>query len=136
MARGRPKNIKTPEILWNLFEDYVKHEAENPMYKVEYVGKEGRVERTPLETPITFMGFEVWLADNDYIQQLSDYVANIDGRYSEFTTILTRIRNCCYVHNFKGASVGLFNANIIARKLGLTEKQEVTQTTHTINLAG
>jgi len=136
MARGRPKNIKTPEILWQLFEDYVKHEADNPMYKVEYVGKEGRVERTPLETPITFLGFEVWLADNDYIQQLSDYVANIDGRYSEFTTILTRIRNCCYVHNFKGASVGLFNANIIARKLGLTEKQEVTQTTHTINLAG
>ncbi len=136
MARGRPKNIKTPEILWQLFEDYVKHEADNPMYKVEYVGKEGRVERTPLETPITFLGFEVWLANNDYIQQLSDYVANIDGRYSEFTTILTRIRNCCYVHNFKGASVGLFNANIIARKLGLTEKQEVTQTTHTINLAG
>ena len=136
MARGRPKNIKTPEILWQLFEDYVKHEAENPMHRVDYVGKEGRVERTPLETPITFLGFEVWLADNDYIQQLSDYVANIDGRYSEFTTILTRIRNCCYVHNFKGASVGLFNANIIARKLGLTEKQEVTQTTHTINLAG
>ena len=134
--RGVPKKIKTPEILWDLFEQYVQHEVNNPMYKVEYVGKEGRVERTPLETPITFLGFECWLMDNAYINDLGDYSANIDGRYGEFTTILTRIRNCCYVHNFKGASVGIFNANIIARKLGLTEKQEVSQTTHTINLAG
>jgi hypothetical protein len=133
---GRPKNIKTPEILWKLFEDYVKHEAENPMHKVEYVGKEGRVERTPLETPITFMGFECWLWDNQYINDLGDYQKNTDGRYSEYTPIITRITQNCYVHNFKGASVGIFNANIIARKLGLTEKQEVSQTTHTINLAG
>jgi hypothetical protein len=133
---GRPKNIKTPEILWKLFEDYVKHEAENPMHKVEYVGKEGRVERTPLETPITFMGFECWLWDNQYINDLGDYQKNTDGRYTEYAPIITRITQNCYVHNFKGASVGIFNANIIARKLGLTEKQEVTQTTHTINLAG
>ena len=133
---GRPKNIKTPEILWKLFEDYVKHEAENPMHKVEYVGKEGRVEKTPLETPITFMGFECWLWDNQYINDLGDYQKNTDGRYNEFTPIITRITQNCYVHNFKGASVGIFNANIIARKLGLTEKQEVSQTTHTINLAG
>jgi hypothetical protein len=133
---GRPKNIKTPEILWKLFEDYVKHEAENPMHKVEYVGKEGRVERTPLETPITFMGFECWLWDNQYINDLGDYQKNTDGRYTEYAPIITRITQNCYVHNFKGASVGIFNANIIARKLGLTEKQEVSQTTHTINLAG
>jgi len=133
---GRPKNIKTPEILWKLFEDYVKHEADNPMYKVEYVGKEGRVEKTPLETPITFMGFECWLWDNQYINDLGDYQKNTDGRYSEYTPIITRITQNCFVHNFKGASVGIFNANIIARKLGLTEKQEVSQTTHTINLAG
>jgi hypothetical protein len=133
---GRPKNIKTPEILWKLFEDYVKHEAENPMHKVEYVGKEGRVEKTPLETPITFMGFECWLWDNQYINDLGDYQKNTDGRYSEYAPIITRITQNCYVHNFKGASVGIFNANIIARKLGLTEKQEVAQTVHTINLAG
>jgi hypothetical protein len=133
---GRPKNIKTPEILWKLFEDYVKHEADNPMYKVEYVGKEGRVEKTPLETPITFMGFECWLWDNQYINDLGDYQKNTDGRYTEYAPIITRITQNCYVHNFKGASVGIFNANIIARKLGLTEKQEVAQTVHTINLAG
>ena len=134
--RGVPKKIKTPEILWELFEQYVKHEAEHPMYKVEYVGKEGRVERTPLETPITFMGFECWLWDNDYINNLSDYQKNKDDRYTEFAPIITRITQNCFVHNFKGASVGLFNANIIARKLGLKDTQEVQQTVHTINLAG
>jgi hypothetical protein len=37
-----------------------------------------------------------------------------------------RIRQNCFVQNFKGASVGLFNANIIAKKLGLIEKSQTT----------
>lgn len=123
------KNIETPEALWNYFEAYVTHEANNPMHRVEYVGKEGRVERTPLETPITFEGFECYLADKGVINDLGDYSSNKDGRYKEYATIITRIRNNCFVHNYKGAAVGLFNANLIAKKLGLIEKSqtEVTQ---------
>lgn len=121
---GRPKSIESPELLWKYFEDYVMHEQNNPMYKIEYIGKEGRKERTPLETPITFEGFECYLADRGIIEDLSNYAANSHNAYEEFTTIITRIRKNCFVHNFKGASVGLFNPNIIARKLGLVEKSE------------
>ena len=64
------KYIETPEKLWSLFEDYVIHEKNNPMYKVEYVGKDGRIEKTPLETPITFEGFECYLEDKDIISHL------------------------------------------------------------------
>ena len=121
---GKRKYIETPEKLWEYFKDYVLHEKNNPMYKVEYVGKEARTEYKPLETPITFEGFECWLADKNIIEHLSDYSANTKGIYDDYSTIITRIKSNCYVHNFKVAAVGLFNANIIARKLGMIEKIE------------
>lgn len=125
MARPKgTKNIETPERMWELFEDYVKHEADNPMYKIDYVGKDGNKERTPLQVPITFEGFECYLADLNIINDLGDYSKNDDNRYSDYAPIITRIRNNCFSQNFKGAAVGLFNANLIAKKLGLVEKRE------------
>lgn len=121
----KQKYIETPEKLWELFLAYVEHEADNPMYKVEYVGKEGQRVNTPLETPITFEGFECYLWDKGIIGDLGDYSKNDGGRYESYAPIITRIRQNCFVHNFKGASVGLFNANIIAKKLGLIEKSQV-----------
>lgn len=120
--KEKGKYIENSDILWELFENYVLHERNNPMYKVEYVGKDGRIENTPLETPITFEGFECYLADKNIINSLGDYVSNKGGSYDEYSTIITRIQKNCFVHNFKGASVGLFNPNIIAKKLGLVER--------------
>ena len=54
------------------------------------------------------------------------YASNKNDRYSEFSTIITRIRKNCFVNNFNGAAVGLFSPNIIARKLGLKEQVEQT----------
>ena|SRR3990167_7925103 len=122
------KNIETPELLWQLFEQYVAHEAKSPMFKVEYVGKEGNKVNTPLQVPITFEGFECWVEDNGYINDLGTYSANRDGRYTDYVPIVSRIRNNCFSQNFKGAAVGLFNANLIAKKLGLIEKKEVEAT--------
>lgn len=116
------KYIETPEKMWELFEAYVKHEADNPMYKIDYVGKDGNKEKTPLQVPITFEGFECYLADKNIINDLGKYSANTDNAYNDYVTIITRIRNNCFVQNFKGASVGVFNANIISRKLGLSDK--------------
>jgi hypothetical protein len=123
---AKNKYIESPEKLLELFKEYVKHEAENPMYKLEYVGKEGRLEKTPIETPVTFEGFEVYLFQKQIINDLGDYSSNKGDKYSEYSTIITYIRKHCYVHNFKGAAVGLFNPNLVARKLGLTDKIENT----------
>ncbi len=121
---GVHKNIESPELLWDLFTQYVKHEAENPMYKIEYVGREGNKETTPLPVPIIWEGFECWMADNNYMQDMKDYASNKEERYTDFAPVVTRIRNNCFANNFKGAAVGLFSANLIARKLGLVEKQQ------------
>lgn len=125
MARPHgTKYIETPEKMWKLFEDYVKHESNNPMYRIDYVGKDGNKELTPLMTPITFEGFECYLADLGIINDLGHYSQNLDGRYTDYVPIITRIRNNCFVQNFKGASVKLFDANLISRKLGLIEKSQ------------
>jgi hypothetical protein len=37
-------------------------------------------------------------------------------------------RNKCFVDKFEGAAVGAYNANLIARELGLRDKTEVDHT--------
>ena len=118
---AKHKYIETPEKLWEYFKSYVQFERDNPMNKVEYAGKDGIERNTKLETPITFEGFECYLADQDVIDDLGDYSSNKDERYTDYATIITRIRKNCFVHNYKGAAVGLFNANLIARKLGIAD---------------
>ena len=130
---SKKKYIESPERMWKLFTDYVKHEASNPMFKVEYVGKEGEQVNTPLQVPITFEGFECYVADLEIINDLGDYVSNKGGAYGEYSTIITRIQKNCFAQNYKGAAVGLFNANLVAKKLGLAQ---VTENTTTINTDG
>ena len=127
MAKTKPpikkKYIETPERLLELFNEYVEHEKANPRFKKDYVGTSGSEKDTPLQVPVTFEGFECYLFDKE-IRDLGDYASNKDGRYASYATIITHIRQRCFVQNLKGASVGLFNANIIAKKLGLVEKTE------------
>lgn len=122
----KKKYIEHPDILWELFLAYVAHEQAHPMHKVEYVGKDGRKEKTPLEVPITFDGFECYLWDQGIICNLSNYETNKDGSYDSYQPIISRIKKNCFTHNFKGAAVGLFNANLIARKLGIKDNQDNT----------
>lgn len=130
---GRPRKIENPERLWELFTEYVEHERNNPMFKTEYVGKDGDKVNTPLQVPITFEGFECYLADKDYIVDLGQYSANREGAYEEFVPIIKRIRTNCFSQNFKGAAVGLFSATLISRKLGLVDKKE-TEIKGTLNV--
>ena len=124
-TKGRGKYIESPDKLWEYFEDYVLHEVNNPMYKVEYVGRHGDKVDTPLQVPITFEGFEVYLSTKKIIEDLGDYSMNKGDRYTEYATIIARIRKYCFAQNFKGAAVGLFNSNLIARKLGLMDNQQI-----------
>jgi hypothetical protein len=124
---AKHKYIESPEDLLDLFKEYVKYEAENPMYKIDYVGQLATKVTIPLETPITFDGFECYLREIGVIKShLGHYEDKNNESYKDYLPIITHIRQFCYVHNFKGAAVNLFNANLIAKKLGLTEKIETT----------
>ncbi len=121
-AVGRPKDIETPEKMWDLFLSYVKFVQENPWLKVDYVGQKAEKVVIPLAKPITLEGFECWLFDQGVCHDIGHYAANRDGRYIEFVPIIKLIRQSCFRQNFDGAAVGAFNANLIARKLGIKDQ--------------
>lgn len=124
---GRPKNIESPEELWRLFRLYQKHAKAHPYLKQDFVGKDACEVERKLERPLSWVGFEVYLLERMIISDLGDYERNKENRYAEFTTIIRAIKAYIEHDQFEGASVGVYKENIIARKLGLADKQEARQ---------
>jgi hypothetical protein len=119
---GQPRKIESPEKLWDLFLGYVQNVQENPWLKVDYVGQKAEKVVIPLAKPITFEGFENYLFSTIGVADIGQYASNRDGRYPEYVSIIKTIRQNCFEQNFNGAAVGAFNANLIARKLGIKDQ--------------
>jgi len=124
---GRPKNIESPEQLWKLFRQYRTYAKANPYEKQDFVGKDADEVTRRLERPLSWVGFEEYLFERMIISDLGDYERNKEKRYSEFTTIIRAIKVYIERDQFEGAAVGVYKENIIARKLGLADKQEARQ---------
>jgi len=131
---GKPKYIETPEKLLEHFMNYVKWAKDNPRKKEDYVGKDAIRVYRELERPLTWVGFECWLFDNGIIAELKDYEQNKDERYTNYAPIISRIKQAIETDQFEGATVGQYNHNIIARKLGLIEKSETTNKVITVEI--
>ena len=121
---GRPRNLDSPEQLFELFERY-KHEVKsNPRIKSVFGGKEFEERAEPLERPLTMEGFEVFCWD--IVGMVEDYFLNRDKRYSEFTAICSRIRKEIRNDQIEGGMVGQYNPSITQRLNGLKEQVEQT----------
>jgi hypothetical protein len=124
---GRPKSIESPEQFWHLFLQYRLWAKDNPRIENIFSQKEAATFPIERERPLTWEDFDTWLLDNDIIQDTEHYRANRDGAYEDFIGVITRVRKAMYADKFTGAAVGIYNANIIARDLGLAEKKVVDQ---------
>ncbi len=116
--RGRDKIFETPESLWDCCVEYLEKTDARKWLKTEFNGKDAIECQVPSETPYTFTGLYLYL-DIDH----KTWVL-YEGR-EEFIPITTRVRNIIYTQKFEGAAVGAFNANIIARDLGLKDESNV-----------
>jgi len=126
---ARYKAIETPEQFYELFEEFKTWLFANPIMKSEFSAKLGEIVEIPLQRPLTWNRFDVWCYEKGIIQDLEDYRTNTDGRYNEFKGVIKKINKEMTSNKFEGATVGIFNANIIARDLGLIDKQDVEQRT-------
>lgn len=124
---GRPRQFKTPLELWEAFESFVKYQRENPIPKTHFAGKDGEERTEFIPRPVTYIGFEGYLAEFDLLKDLKRYEQN-----SEFVPTITRIRAFCRKHNTDLASAGILKENIIARIEGIKEQTE-TDNKHTIS---
>ena len=125
---GKHKYIETPEKMWELFLAYVTEVKTNPRIKVEYVGRNGDRVETPLETPLTYDGFQCFGYDNDLT--VHHYFDNPEGAYDNYREVCSRIKKQIRADQISGGMVGQYNASITQRLNGLTDKQaiQVTET--------
>ena len=125
---GAPKKIKTPEDLYNHFLNYNKWRLQNPRIEKGVNHKEMVTFDIERERPCTWYGFDIWLRKEGIIAKLEDYKANTNGSYSDFSDIIHMIDREIYEDKYSGAVTGIYQHNIIARDLGLSDKKEVKTT--------
>jgi DNA polymerase II small subunit/DNA polymerase delta subunit B len=125
---GRPRNLDSPEQLYELFKKYKEDVKANPRIKSVFGGKEFEERAEPLERPLTMEGFEIFCWDE--VGVVEDYFMNRDKRYTEYTAICSRIRKEIREDQITGGMVGQYNASITQRLNNLKEQveQNVTET--------
>lgn len=140
---GRDTLFATPEALWEGACEYFQWVDNNPWHKVEQVKmpvkgffdgdtgtfiKPDLIVKIPTERPYTLQGLCRYLdCDTKYFNYFEKSLQDKkDKKSKDFLNIVTRIRETCFQQKFEGAAVGAFNASIIARELGLTDKVDTT----------
>jgi len=120
---GRDVLFADPELLWKEAVEYFKWCDDNPILVDDVRGKDAEHVDIVHRRPYTLHGLCIYLdCGINYLRQFktSDAYKN-NGDYS---LVISRIEECIYDQKFTGASIGIFNHNIIARDLGLADKKE------------
>ncbi len=121
---GKNKYIETPDKMWEYFLAYKTQVKSNPIRVQDYVGKDAEMVYREKERPLTVDGFECWCHDNGIISDLSNYFANSDNKYSDYSTICHAIKKAVRNDQIEGGLAGIYNPSITQRLNGLVEKQE------------
>lgn len=125
---GRPRKY-TPKQLLAKFEEYINDRLNRPIIERETETarhdehrseKESRVSHPQL---LSIGDFCIFLGCcRNWWNELPD----------EFLGVKRQISTYIEQYQLRGASLGIFNANIISRLLGLTEKKDITSNGETI----
>ena len=135
---ARPKgttNIESPELLFELFNEYREYTKSRPITVKDWVGKDAVQVDREKERPLTIEGFENYLFEKGVIGDLSHYFANTNNAYDRFLTICSHIRRIVRQDHIEGGMVGIYNPSITQRLNNIVEKQEIEnkgETTKTI----
>ena len=117
---GQPAIFKSSGELWDKAVGYFEWCGTNVMLeeKVGFFQGDPTSAFVAHKRPMTQNGLCVFLGISE--QTYRNY-----REKDEFFEVCSTIDSIMFEQKFSGASVGLFNANIIARDLGLSDKQEV-----------
>ena len=117
---GRDKLFDSPETLWVEACKYFEFCDQNPLESLEFNGKDAIECIVPKMRAYTWTGLEYFLD----IESLRWYKTS--ESHKDFLQVISRIEKVIYTQKFEGAAAGLLNSNIIARDLGLSDKQDIT----------
>lgn len=118
---GRDKLFATSEKLWEAACEYFEWCDEHPWAETQTKirGDNTEVSNTPTARPYTLTGLCIYLGCNTHY--ISQFKTSLPKGEEDFSSVITRIEETIYTQKFEGAAVGAFNANIIARDLGLRD---------------
>lgn len=124
---GRDKLFATPQLLLEAAYEYFEAVDERPIIKVDFKGGMAKRVEIPLQAPYTIQGLCVYLdCGVEYFRYFKkSLVDNDDPQKSDFLRVVAHIEEVIYNQKFAGASAGIFSSNIIARDLGLADKQDI-----------
>lgn len=122
---GRDKLFATPNLLWEAACEYFEWIDENPLIEIDYVGKDATQVEKPHTRPYTLEGLVMYLdACTNYWKEFRKRCN--ENNEKDFIAIITRVEEIIRRQKFEGAACGFYNANIIARDLGLSDKKDLT----------
>lgn len=151
---GRDKIFTSPKLLWKAATEYFEWCDNNPIIKNEQkrgsqkidilellsISKKENIDintllhdsmsgiiEIPTPRPYGIAALCVYLGVNK--KYFNDFKSSLKEGDEDFSEVITRIEEIIYTQKFDGAAVGLYNGNIIARDLGLTDKKELDHTT-------
>ena len=118
-SHGRNPIFSNPEQLRNACYEYFEWVEENPLYEEKIFHSQGMITKDTITKmrAMTISGLCLFL----------DICENTWTNYKkqpDFLSITLEVEKVIYNQKFAGASADLLNANIIARELGLADKQQ------------
>ena len=118
---GRPRNLKSPEQMSDLFERYRMSVKSNPRTKM--IATATGITPVPLEVPLTIVGFYNFCRNE--VGSVHDYFEK-PTVYTEFSGVCRAIREQVEQDQIEGGMVNIYNPSITQRLNGLTDKREDT----------
>lgn len=117
---GRDKLFSSPDALWDACCEYFQWVEDNPLWEVKAFAFQGVVTQEPIPKmrAMTIGGLCIFLGIGR--STWTDWKTNKD-----FSAVVARAEEVMRDQKFSGAAAELLNPNIIARDLGLTDKQEI-----------
>lgn len=130
---GRKKLFKSPQDFLDKAYKYFEWADANPWYKNEAIkGGElaGTIIKIPIQRPYSLKALCLFIGITE--NTFRNYEKN--DNYKVFFSVFSHIRDIIENNQMEGATVGTYNANIIARILGLVDKHEEVKDTLKIQI--
>lgn len=116
---GRDKIFPTPESLWKACCEYFEWVENNPLKEERAFSTKVGIRKVKInkKRAMTLAGLRVHLG-------ISETGYQGYQKRDEYKWVTNAVRDIMYSQKFEGAAAGMLNGNIIARELGLADKQE------------
>jgi hypothetical protein len=117
-----PKSVPSPEAFWDRFLEYVEDVKGTPIRVHDFVGKDGMSAHREKERPLTIEGFENHVCDFYGISTIQQYLENREGRYTDYLSVVERVRRKIRQDQIEGGMAGIYHPNLTARINGISDK--------------